>query len=113
VLLSFEGPGADQSKINVRLNFRYRQVSYVSMLCSATKPSLRPANFLTPGSDLFSTEQVLLEIGMVNLGTEHNHHGNTAAERGRAAQGFLLYWERAKDLTAVLDKRFCHSSRAG
>jgi predicted dienelactone hydrolase len=23
-----------------------------------------------------------------------NHHGNTAAERERAAQGFLLYWER-------------------
>jgi predicted dienelactone hydrolase len=33
-----------------------------------------------------------------------NHHGNTAAEQERAAQGFMLYWERAKDLTAVLDK---------
>lgn len=33
-----------------------------------------------------------------------NHHGNTSAERERTAQGFLLYWERASDLTAVLDK---------
>jgi predicted dienelactone hydrolase len=33
-----------------------------------------------------------------------NHHGNTGAEQERTAQGFLLYWERAKDLTAVLDK---------
>jgi predicted dienelactone hydrolase len=33
-----------------------------------------------------------------------NHHGNTAAEPQRAPQGFLLYWERAKDLTGVLDK---------
>jgi predicted dienelactone hydrolase len=33
-----------------------------------------------------------------------NHHGNTAAEQQRAPQGFLLYWERAKDLTSVLDK---------
>jgi predicted dienelactone hydrolase len=33
-----------------------------------------------------------------------NHHGNTAAERPYTAQGFLLYWERARDLTAVLDK---------
>jgi predicted dienelactone hydrolase len=33
-----------------------------------------------------------------------NHHGNTAAERPYAAQGFLLYWERARDLTVVLDK---------
>ena len=33
-----------------------------------------------------------------------NHHGNTGAEPKRAAQGFLLYWERARDLTNVLDK---------
>ena len=33
-----------------------------------------------------------------------NHHGNTAAEKQRNAQGFLLYWERAKDLRVVLDK---------
>jgi predicted dienelactone hydrolase len=42
-----------------------------------------------------------------------NHHGNTAAEQQRTgqhvsllytAQGFLLYWERARDLTAMLDK---------
>jgi predicted dienelactone hydrolase len=33
-----------------------------------------------------------------------NHHGNTAAERQPAPQGFLLYWERARDLTVVLDK---------
>jgi predicted dienelactone hydrolase len=33
-----------------------------------------------------------------------NHHGNTAAESKRAPQGFLLYWERSKDLTTVLDK---------
>ena len=32
-----------------------------------------------------------------------NHHGNTAAERQPAAQGFLLYWERARDLSVVLD----------
>lgn len=33
-----------------------------------------------------------------------NHHGNTAAEAQPTAQGFLLFWERAKDLTALLDK---------
>lgn len=33
-----------------------------------------------------------------------NHHGNTAAERKPAAQGFMLYWERARDLSVVLDK---------
>ncbi|MGA9773745.1 MAG: peptidase [Blastocatellia bacterium] len=33
-----------------------------------------------------------------------NHHGNTAAEKQPAAQGFLLVWERPKDLTIVLDK---------
>ncbi len=33
-----------------------------------------------------------------------NHHGNTAAEKQPAAQGFMLYWERARDLSVVLDK---------
>lgn len=32
-----------------------------------------------------------------------NHHGNTSAEKERAAQGFLLYWERARDVSRVLD----------
>jgi|SRR5688572_8013268 len=33
-----------------------------------------------------------------------NHHGNTGAEPARRAQGFLLYWERARDLSRVLDR---------
>jgi predicted dienelactone hydrolase len=33
-----------------------------------------------------------------------NHHGNTGEEAEYDAQGFLLYWERPKDLTAVLDR---------
>jgi predicted dienelactone hydrolase len=33
-----------------------------------------------------------------------NHHGNTAAERQPAAPGFLLYWERARDLSVLLDR---------
>jgi len=32
-----------------------------------------------------------------------NHHGNTSAEKELAPQGFLLYWERARDLKLVLD----------
>lgn len=33
-----------------------------------------------------------------------NHHGNTAAEGRYLPQGFLLPWERAGDLTVVLDR---------
>ncbi len=33
-----------------------------------------------------------------------NHHGNTSAEDQYTAQGFLLYWERPRDLTFVLDR---------
>lgn len=33
-----------------------------------------------------------------------NHHGNTAAEKQPAAQGFFLVWERARDLSVLLDK---------
>jgi len=32
-----------------------------------------------------------------------NHHGNTAAEKTLEPQGFLLYWERARDLPLVID----------
>ena len=33
-----------------------------------------------------------------------NHHGNTGAEPKMDPRGFLLYWERARDLSAVLDQ---------
>jgi predicted dienelactone hydrolase len=33
-----------------------------------------------------------------------NHHGNTGAEAKMDPRGFLLYWERARDISAVLDK---------
>jgi predicted dienelactone hydrolase len=33
-----------------------------------------------------------------------NHHGNTGAEPNMDPRGFLLYWERARDISAVLDK---------
>ena len=33
-----------------------------------------------------------------------NHHGNTSSEKQLFSQGFLLYWERARDLQVVLDK---------
>lgn len=33
-----------------------------------------------------------------------NHHGNTAAEQTLHPQGFLLYWERARDLSLVIDR---------
>lgn len=33
-----------------------------------------------------------------------NHHGNTGTEPQRRAEGFLLYWERATDLSRVIDR---------
>ena len=32
-----------------------------------------------------------------------NHHGNTAAEPAYRLEGFMVWWERARDLSAVLD----------
>jgi len=32
-----------------------------------------------------------------------NHHGNTAAEAAYLPHGFALWWERARDLSAVID----------
>lgn len=33
-----------------------------------------------------------------------NHHGATAAEDQYTAQGFILWWERSRDLTVTIDK---------
>lgn len=38
-----------------------------------------------------------------------NHHGNTSSEPDRRAEGFLLYWERARDLSRVLDQLLADS----
>ncbi len=35
--------------------------------------------------------------------TAVNHHGNTAAEDEYLAQGFMLWWERAADISRVID----------
>jgi len=32
-----------------------------------------------------------------------NHHGNTAAEPSLMLEGFMLWWERASDISAILD----------
>ncbi len=33
-----------------------------------------------------------------------NHHGNTAAEDAYLLQGFMLWWERALDISSVIDQ---------
>jgi predicted dienelactone hydrolase len=38
-----------------------------------------------------------------------NHHGNTGAEEKYQAQGFILWWERARDLTVAIDKLLADS----
>lgn len=38
-----------------------------------------------------------------------NHHGNTAVEPRYTAQGFVLWWERARDLSVVIDAMLADS----
>ena len=33
-----------------------------------------------------------------------NHHGNTAAEEAYLPQGFMLWWERARDVSVLIDQ---------
>jgi len=33
-----------------------------------------------------------------------NHHGNTAAEPSYQVQGFILWWERARDISVLIDE---------
>lgn len=39
-----------------------------------------------------------------------NHHGNTAAEPAYAVQGFTLWWERALDVSRVIDAMLADST---
>ena len=38
-----------------------------------------------------------------------NHHGNTAAEEAYLPQGFMAWWERARDVSVVIDKLLADS----
>ena len=46
--------------------------------------------------------EALARAGYVVVGI--NHHGNTATEERPTAEGFMLWWERAVDLSRVLDR---------
>ena len=48
----------------------------------------------------------LVKSGYLVVGL--NHHGNTAAEPKKYAEGYTLWWERAQDLSVVLDKLLKH-----
>jgi predicted dienelactone hydrolase len=52
----------------------------------------------------------LAKAGFVAIGVDH--HGNTASERYRP-EGFLCWWERARDLTVLLDHHIAEGKFAG
>jgi predicted dienelactone hydrolase len=52
----------------------------------------------------------LAHRGFIAIGVDH--HGNTAAEPYRA-EGFLCWWERARDLTVLLDRIDASGAFAG
>ena len=39
-----------------------------------------------------------------------DHHGNTSSESAPAAAGFVLWWERARDVSAVIDRMLADST---
>ncbi|QOC24100.1 prolyl oligopeptidase family serine peptidase [Wenzhouxiangella sp. AB-CW3] len=53
------------------------------------------------GIHLMWLATVLAENGYIVAAV--NHHGNTSAGENYAPEGFLLWWERTRDLSAVLD----------
>ena len=54
------------------------------------------------GMTLMWLGQYLAERGYIVAAVDH--HGNTASEPKYQAQGFILWWERATDLSVALDK---------
>ncbi|MFL0801015.1 MAG: alpha/beta hydrolase [Agarilytica sp.] len=46
--------------------------------------------------------EAFVKQGYIVVGV--NHHGNTAVEKKKYAQGYTLWWERAQDLAVVVEK---------
>jgi predicted dienelactone hydrolase len=49
----------------------------------------------------------LVKNGYLVVGV--NHHGNTAIEEKKYAEGYKLWWERSQDIAVVLDKLSSHA----
>ena len=67
----------------------------------------RPLILLSHGTGGSALQLAWLGITLAERGyivAAVNHHGNTAAEPAYDPRGFLLWWERARDLSAVLDQ---------
>lgn len=52
--------------------------------------------------------ETLVKNGYLVVGV--NHHGNTAVEEKKYAEGYKLWWERSQDVSVVLDKLSSHNN---
>jgi predicted dienelactone hydrolase len=73
----------------------------------SSRPARHPVLLISHGS----TGQALGHAWLGTYFASHgyivaavNHHGNTSAEKELLAQGFAFMWERARDLSVVLDR---------
>lgn len=51
--------------------------------------------------------ETLVKNGYLVIGV--NHHGNTAAEEKKYAEGYKLWWERSQDISVVLEQLSSHN----
>jgi predicted dienelactone hydrolase len=73
----------------------------------ATRGGRRPLVVLSHGTGGSAAMLAWLGEGLASAGyiaAGVNHHGNTSAEPSPTAEGFMLWWERATDLTRALDR---------
>lgn len=73
----------------------------------ATSPKKFPLILLSHGTGGSAITMSWLAQGLAAKGyvvAAVNHHGNTGAEPKYLPQGFALWWERARDLSVLLDK---------
>lgn len=73
----------------------------------ARAPDRHPLVLLSHGTGGSALQLAWLGIALARRGyivAAVNHHGNTAAEPHYDARGFFLWWERARDMTVVLDR---------
>lgn len=111
-------PAVDQGEERPRSDssswFRLAPVARDAPIASSATPL--PLVMLSHGSGASAAAMDWLAHRLARCGyvvLAINHHGHTGSEKAYRAEGFLCMWERASDLTALLDEPSWRSALGG
>ena len=111
-------PTVDRDSENFMLGPQEAPLFHAGTVVKAGKPlsGKRPLVLMSHGTGGSAPQMLWLASALVKKGylvAAINHHGNTALEAKKFPEGFLLWWERARDLAVVQHQLLNNSSWQG